>query len=301
MDGLRYLDWNLVRAFLAVAETGSLSGAARKLGQSQPTLGRQVAALEQQVGATLFHRQPRGLKLAEAGLDLIGPARAMQAAAAELALAAAGSDVRLAGTVRVTASVMMASYHLPSIIADLRAETPEIQIELVASDTSENLIYREADVAVRMYRPDQLDVVTKYLGEVELGLYGARAYLDRVGRPADIAEALQRDIIGYDRGEDMVRGMRAMGLEVTRDSFPVRCDDNAAGYRLLLAGCGLGIAQVSVAGQDRGLERLLPDLALPSLPVWLTCPEAVRRNPRVRRVWTALEDGLAPVLVRRPA
>lgn len=293
------LDWNLIRAFLAVADTGSLSGAARKLGQSQPTLGRQIAALEAQLGAALFHRQPRGLKLAEAGLDLIGPARAMQEAAVQMALAAAGTGHRLAGTVRVTASEMTACHHLPPIFAQLRQEVPEIQIELVASDTTENLLFREADIAIRMYRPEQLEVVTKHLGQFDLGLYGATSYLDRVGRPAMFEDSLALDIIGFDRDEEMIREMRKMGIEVGRDFFPLRCDDNMAYLALLLGGCGLGFAQVSVASREPELERLFPGLALPPLPVWLTCPEAVRRSPRVRRVWDALEAGLRPLLDAR--
>ena len=290
-------DWNLIRAFLAVAEAGSLSGAARRLGLSQPTLGRQVQALEEQLGATLFHRRPRGLDLAEAGLDLIGPARAMQAAAADLALAAAGSDRGLAGTVRVTASAMTACHHLPPILARLRRETPEIRIELVASDATDNLLFREADIAVRMYRPEQLEVVTKHLGDVELGLYAARSYLDRVGRPQSLDEAMALDVIGFDRNEEIIRGMGAMGLAVGRDFFALRCDDNMACHALLCAGCGLGFAQVSVAGRDAALERLLPDLPLPHLPVWLSSTRPALRSRRVRRVLEALEAGLRPHLL----
>lgn len=300
MDVPDDLDWNLVRAFLAVAEAGSLSGAARALGLSQPTLGRQVQALEAALGATLFHRQPRGLSLAEAGHTLLGPARAMDQAAAALRLAAAGTDQGLAGTVRVTASAMTACHHLPAIFADLRATAPEIQIELVATDTTENLLYREADIALRMYRPRQLDVVTKHLGDLELGLYAAAAFLARVGVPQTLGEVLAAGLIGYDRSEEIVQGIRAMGTEVARGSFPLRCDDNLAYHALLTGGCGFGFAQVSIAEGDPRLVRVLPDLAMPRLPVWLTCPEQVRRVPRVRRVWAALEAGLAP-LVRRPA
>ena len=133
---LAALDWSLVQAFLAVAEEGSLSGAARALGASQPTLGRQIRAIERQLGADLFHRRPRGLEPTATGAALIGPARAMRDAVQQIALTAAGREARMAGTVRITASVAMSMHHLPRIVAAIRAAEPEIRIELVPSDES---------------------------------------------------------------------------------------------------------------------------------------------------------------------
>ena len=152
-------DWTLTRSFLAVAETGSLSAAARQLGLSQPTLGRHVADLEAQLGMPLFQRAPRGLIPTTAALNLLPHARAMRDAAARLHLAAAGQTETLAGTVRLTASRIVAHYILPAIIAELRQAEPGIEVELVATDATENLLFHEADIALRMYRPTQLDIV----------------------------------------------------------------------------------------------------------------------------------------------
>ena len=158
-------DWTLTRSFLAVAETGSLSAAARRLGLSQPTLGRHIAEMEARTGLSLFARQPRGLAPTEAALTLLPHARAMAEAAAHLSLAAAGRDPALTGTVRLTASRIFAHHLLPPVLADLRRAEPGIEIELVPSDISENLLYRQADIALRMYRPTQPDLVARHLGD----------------------------------------------------------------------------------------------------------------------------------------
>ena len=196
MDKLAALDWRLLQALLAVADTGSLSGAAERLGSSQPTLGRQVAELERLLGFPVFARHARGYAPTEAGRALLPAARAMGDAAAQLALAAEGRSQHLAGTVRITASVMVATYWLPGIVGDLRRAEPEIRIEIVPTDRSENLLYREADIALRMYRPEQLDVVTRHLGDVSLGLFAHRDYLARRGRPETVAELAGHDLIG---------------------------------------------------------------------------------------------------------
>jgi len=290
------LDWSLVRAFLAVAEEGSLSAAARRLGASQPTLGRQIRAIETQLGARLFDRRPRGFALTETGAALVPAAREMDEAARRIALTAAGTQDTLEGPVRITASVALSIFHLPAIIAQIRSAEPRISIDLVPSDESRNLLYREADIAVRMYRPRQLDLVTQFLGDIRLGIFAARTYLDRRGRP-DSAEALmQHDFVGFDTNPLIIDGFAAAGLVVSRDWFPVRCDDNAAYWELVRAGCGIGFAQHKVGSADPALEEIALPLELPSLPVWLTAHEAMRRTPRIRRVWDLLADGLRPLV-----
>jgi DNA-binding transcriptional LysR family regulator len=289
-------DWSLIRVFLAVAETGSFSAAARRLGSSQPTVGRQMAELEAAVGAPLFLRHAQGMRVSDAGADLLGPAREMERAARALALAAAGKTETMSGTVRVTASVTMAHHVLPPMIARIREALPEVAIELVASDATENLLFREADIAVRMFRPDQLDVVTKHLGDMHLGLYGAVSYLDRAGRPRVPEDILGHSFVGYDRDDRILRGFRELGFPVTRDFFGTRTDAQGVNWELVRAGCGLGIGQVLLGDRDPLVERVVPDLPLPVLPVWLTAHEAMRRTPRIRRVWEMLEEDLAPLV-----
>ncbi|MEC7763718.1 MAG: LysR family transcriptional regulator [Pseudomonadota bacterium] len=286
------LDWSLIRAFLAVAETGSLSAAARALGSSQPTVGRQVREVESALGVEVFQRHAKGLTLTETGAAMLPAAKRMRDSAGEIALIAAGQDMRPTGTVRITASVIVAHFVLPPILARLRQEEPGIQIELVATDSSDNLLFREADIAVRMYRPDQLDMVTVHVTDLPIGIYAATAYLDRVGRPATVDEALKLDWVGYDRSDLMLRGMREMGWSVDRTFFATRTDDQAGNWQLIRAGCGIGIVQIATGQSAPEVERLFPEMALPSLPVWLTAHEAMRRTPRIARVWDALANGL---------
>ncbi len=292
---LSLLDWSLVQAFLAVAETGSLSGAARLLGASQPTLGRQIKAIEAQLGADLFVRQARGFSLSETGAALFAPAQAMRAAAGQIALTAAGRTERLEGTVRITTSVAMALYHLPKVIAQIRAAEPHIAVELVPSDNTTNLLYREADIAVRMYRPTQLDLVTQRLGEVELSVFAAKSYLARRGYPTHAADFATHDFVGYDTNPAMVEGFRAAGLPVTREFFKTRCDDNVVYWELVRAGCGIGFVQASIGRTDPLVQELpFGDMA-PNLEMWLTAHAAMRQTPRIRRVWEMLAEGLRPL------
>lgn len=292
MDKLSSLDWSLVRAFLAVAEEGSLSAAARALGSSQPTLGRQVREAEEALGVRLFERHAKGLSLSKIGHAILPAAQAMRAAAGEISLIAAGQDQAPTGVVRITASVIVSHYVLPPILAQLRAEEPGIKIELDATDSTDNLLFREADIALRMYRPEQLDMVTRHVVDLPLGLFAARSYLDRVGRPDSGEDLMEMDWVGYDRSDLMVKGMRAMGWDVARDFFATRTDDQAANFRLIEAGCGVGIAQVATGNSSPHVERLFEDMEMPSLPVWLTVHEALRRVPRIARVWEALAHDL---------
>jgi len=285
-------DWSLVQAFLAVAEEGSLSAAARALGASQPTLGRQIRTIEQQLQAQLFIRQSRGLVLTETGAALMAPARAMRDAMHEISLAAAGRSVQIEGTVRITASTMTSLFHLPEIIADIRRAEPAISIELVPSDATSNLLFREADIAVRMYRPIQLDLVTQHVGDLELVLCAAKSYLERVG-PLTGPEDLDRhDFVGFDTNTAIIDGFKSAGIDVTRDFFQTRCDDHSTFLALVRAGCGVGFSQAKIVAEYPELVAIETDFPIPTLPIWLTAHEAMRETPRIRRVWDMLVDGL---------
>ncbi|QLQ20336.1 MAG: LysR family transcriptional regulator [Exiguobacterium profundum] len=297
MDALA--DWTLIRSFLAVAETGSLSAAARRLGLTQPTLGRHITELESALGLDLFTRQPRGLAPTETAAALLPHARSMAEAAARLSLTAAGREERLAGPVRITASRVVAHHLLPAILADLRRDEPGIEIELVASDTAENLMFREADIALRMYRPDQLDLVAAHVADLTLGLYAAPDYLDR-RVTANVDELLAHDIVGFDRSDLMIRMMAALGLVRRRGDFPVRCDDQLVHWNLVRAGLGIGGAQRIFADADPAVERIAPFLRLPPLPLWIAAPEALRHQPRIARVFAHLLEQLRQAAARQP-
>jgi len=289
------VDWSLVQTFLAVADTGSLSGAAKALGSSQPTVGRQIKVMEQQLGVELFNRQPRGLSLTETGAELVAPAKAMREAMQQIALTAAGQQQSVKGTVRITASHAMSIFHLPRIIAEIREEEPEIEIELVPSDSTSNLLFREADIAIRMYRPTQLDLITQHLGDIPLAAFASKSYVQKRGVPTEDT-LMDHDFVGYDTDMRIIEGMRAAGLNVDRNFFGVRCDDFMGYWELLRAGCGIGFSQADIGQRDTLVEKLNIDFPLPVLPVWLTAHEAMRQTPRIRRVWDMLASGLKTVV-----
>ncbi len=295
MEMLAQTDWSLIRTFLAVAKEGSLSAAARSLSASQPTVGRHIRELEAVLGTTLFTRHARGFVPTDAAVALLEPAEAMQKAAGHLELIAAGQAETDSGTVRVSTSVMFANHHMPSIIAELRHAYPAIEIELHATDSSDNLLFREADIAVRMYRPTQLDLVTRHLGEVPIGFFAAKSYIAAHGHPQTFEQLLDHDLIGFDRSELLLRGLREFGVHVDRDSFKVRCDDQTAYWQLVRAGCGIGVTQCGIANADPGVVPVLPELPLPALPVWLTMPHALRHAARVRRVFDHLVARLSVI------
>lgn len=283
-------DWSLLRSFLAVAEAGSLSAAARASGISQPTLGRHVRELETQLAVPLFTRAARGLALTDAGADLLPPARAMREAAVRATLAAAGRSEALSGTVRITASRIVSHYVLPDMLARLRADEPAIEIELLPSDTSENLLFREADIALRMYRPTQGELIAAHVAELPVGLYAAKGYLDRVGRPETTEDLLSMDSVGFLTSDLIVRAMHGLGIERRREDFPLRCDDQVVYWNLVRAGCGVGGMQRLIADRDPAVEHIAPFLSLPPLPVWLTAVGALRHTPRIRRVFDFLAE-----------
>lgn len=290
------IDWTLLRSFLAVVETGSLSAAATRTATTQPTLSRHVRELETALGVTLFTRSVRGLEPTEAALGLVDDARAMGTAAEALALKAKGRSQQLTGTVRITASVVVANLLLPPVLVALREAEPHIQIEIVASDVSQNLLRRDADIALRMFDPTQNALIARKLGDTPLGLFGAKSYIARRGKPETLPSLLDHDVIGFDRSDLILKGYAFHGFPVTREQFPVRCDDQMVCWHLLLAGAGLGFAQTLLAGRRPELEQIDIGMAIPPLPVWLVMHEEVRTNARIRRVADFLTASICDIL-----
>ncbi|MBI5254998.1 MAG: LysR family transcriptional regulator [Burkholderiales bacterium] len=285
------IDWNLLRAFVTVIEHGSLTRAAQRLGASQPTLSRQIAALEAQIGAPLFERAARRLKPTPQALALAEPAARMLAAAQAMAHGAASASHQLAGTVRLTASEVVSAHVLPPILARLASQHPEIQIELVASNRLDNLLEREADIAVRMLRPAQGTLITRHLADWPLGFFAHRRLLARRTKPTR-DNLLQQRWIGFDQQMQLIEGFRAAGFEVDRSLFGFRCDNQIVDYEALRAGLGIGIAMLPLAAREPQLVRVLPEIELPVLPVWLTAHRELRASRRLRLVFDALAEGL---------
>ncbi len=287
------LDWNLLRVFAAVAEEGSLSAAARGLGLSQPTVGRHVAQLEDAVGASLFARHPRGLALTERGTALYESARQVRAGVDRFSRQAAGLGQGLEGTVRLSASEVVATWVLPRLLVGVRRRWPRIQLELVADNSPSNLLRRDADIAVRMFRPEQQDLVARKVADAAIGLYASPDYLETWGTPTGLEDLAQHSFMGFDRDDLAVRTLRGLGLGVKREDFAVRSDCQTLHVEAARAGLAVAGVQRALARRFAELVPVLEDLPLPALPVWLVAHADVRRSARVRAVFDALAEGLA--------
>lgn len=289
-------DWDLIRAFLAVVDAGSVTAASEWLAVSQPTLSRQLATLEAQLGTTLFERVGRGLRLTSAGAGLIAPARQMQAAANALSLAALGQNIETAGTVRVSASEVTATYVLPAILTTLRRRHPEIQLELAVTNRVENLLEREADIAIRHTDPGQGSLIARRVGAFRLGAFAHPDYLAHSGDRIEVTQLQRYDWIGLDRSDLLVRGFHQAGIKVERDFFTFRCDNQVSGWQMVQAGMGIGFATLFVARQTPALQRVLTEIDIPPMPVWVTSHRELRNSARIRAVFDALVDGLTQVV-----
>ena len=293
-------DWALWRSFAAVIAEGSLSGAARSLGLSQPTVGRHIETLEADLGVGLFERSLTGLKPNPTALRLYEPVRKAQAALVEAGIVAAGAQEDEGGTVRLTASTMISNYVLPGIMARVRTLHPRIALESVPSDSPENLLMREADIAIRMFRPTQLELVTRHLGDIPLVPAAHEDYLARRGMPRTLDELWSHDLLGFDRSDAIIVHARKLGFPVSREQFPVRSDDQTHLWELLKAGLGIGFAQKNLASATPGLVILPLDLSIPPLPVWLTTHRELFTSHAIRAIYDAVADGLSAYIKGDP-
>ncbi|MGH1353472.1 MAG: LysR family transcriptional regulator [Thalassovita sp.] len=278
-------DWNRARAFLVVVEEGSLSAAARALGQAQPTLGRQVAALEQELGVTLFQRVGRGITPTQAGLDLAEHVRAMSEAALKFSLAASGQNESVEGTVTITASEMLSASLLPPMIRQIRAEHPGIKLEIVAANTQSDLIRREADIAIRNTDPGHPDLIARKICDDAGHLYGTQTYLDGL---TDLNTA---EIVGFDSSDALRQRLNAMGHDFSPDQFTVTSANHLVQLAMVQAGVGLGVFPTHV-GQTLGLVRARPDAAPITYPIWLVAHKELRTSRRIRLVFDVLAKGI---------
>jgi DNA-binding transcriptional LysR family regulator len=286
------IGWELYRSYLGVLQEGSLSGAARALGVAQPTVGRHVAALEKSLGLALFTRSPSGLVPTEAALALQTHAEAMSSSAAAFKRAAESQGDGVKGTVRVTASEVIGVEVLPPILAQLRREHPELKVELVLTSRVQDLLRREADIAIRMTQPTQDLLIARRVGEVELGLHAHPDYLREHGTPRTLAELAQHTLIGFDVEPPFVRAARKAHPAWHRDAFALRTDSDLAQLALIRAGAGIGVCQVALARRAPPLARVLPQQLAVQLQTWLVLHEDLRSSPRCKVTFEALLRGL---------
>ncbi|MFT4624533.1 MAG: DNA-binding transcriptional LysR family regulator [Myxococcota bacterium] len=287
-------DWNRARAFLVTAEEGSFSAAARSLGLSQPTVGRQVAALEEELGLTLFDRA-HGLALTPAGMELVEHVRAMGEAATRVSLAATGQSTALDGTVCISASEVVSVFLLPPIIQRIRELHPRIELELVATNATSDLRRREADIAVRSFRPTTPDLVARRIRDDEARLYASPAYLERVGNP-DTPTALSAaaELIGFDRSPALIDGLNHLGLSLTPANVRIVTQNQMVHWELTKRGVGMSIMLCVVGDAEPSVVRALPSLPPFPVPMWLVTHRELSTNLRMRVVFDLLAEGLAP-------
>lgn len=279
---MREPSWSHYRSFLAVLQEGSLSGAARVLGMTQPTLGRQIAELEEALGTALFIRSQRGLVATDAARDIAPHAEAMAAASRAMVRSASGGTSDAAGTVRITASEIVGAEVLPPMLTSFRRRHPAVGIELSLSNRVEDLLRGEADIAVRMVRPGQQALVARRIGNVALGLYAHRSYIAAAGVPSTRAAALSaHTLIGFDRETPFLRELQER-LGITRDNFALRTDSDLAQLAAVRAGFGIGFIQHGIARRDPNLVSVLAGEIGMSLEVWLVLHEDLRASHRLR-------------------
>ena len=281
-------DWNRARAFLVTAEEGSLSAAARALKLAQPTLGRQVEALEAELGVALFERSGRGLRLSPVGHELLDHVRLMGEGARALSLAAWGQTEALEGGVAISASDAYASYLLPPILKRLHAVEPRIRVEVVVSNDLSDLSRREADIAVRNVRPEEPDLVARKVRDASARLYATPGYLDHLGRPDSAAGFSGAEFIEIDEKGGLMALLNAKGFALDAANFPFRCRNFTVMWEMVRQGMGIGILDDRIGDADPAVERAVPDFEPIEFPVWLVAHRDIARSRRLRVVFDAL-------------
>lgn len=277
-------EWGKIRSFLAVSRLGSLSAAARELGVSQPTLSRDIQALEISTNLNLFKRTTQGLQLTEAGQTLVEAAGKMSAAADQFSRQASGLSVELTGDVRISVNEIVGVYLLPPAIAAFRIQHPGVHIEIVISNHVSSLSKREADIALRMFRPTQPDLVARRLPDMELGFYAHRDYIRKYGEPKNMEEFKAHTIIGFDEEMDFIDGAAALGYHFVRNNFALRTDHLLAQLNLMRAGAGINGTHVGLAEHWPDLVRVLRWVPLPALEFWCVTHSDVQFNSRIREL-----------------
>lgn len=286
-------DWNRARAFLVTAEEGSLSAAARALGMAQPTLGRQVAALEQELGVALFERVGRGLTLTPSGLELMDHVRAMGEAAARMSLSASGKAQAVEGTVSISASEVDSAFRLPPIIGKIRQAAPGIDVEIVATNSESDLRRREADIAIRNYRPTQPNLVARKIRDLEGRIYATPGYLNSICNPVTPEAVSAADFIGFNRSGEFIAAMTRFGLTLTQRNFAIVSESHLVQWSLVKQGLGIGVMSADIGDAEPDVVRVLPDVDAIMVPVWLVTHREVHTSRRVRLVFDLMADALA--------
>lgn len=290
-------DWNRARAFLVTAEEGSLAAAARALDMNQPTLGRQVAALEEEIGVNLFVRRGRGLELTPNGMKLVEYVRAMGDAANQFSISAAGKTDKIEGSICITTTELLATYVLPKLVKKLREQEPGIEIEIISTNDHTDLNRREADIAIRSFRPSNADLVTKKLCETKGNLYAATSYLDYVGKPMDISKLNKANFIDIEQSGRLLSFLNSQGFSLSERNFPVTTKSHATQWELVKLGMGICCMIENIGKNEPLVERItLPRIDPFIADIWIVTHKDLKTNRRIRTVFDFLASELTSVL-----
>jgi len=286
-------DWNRARAFLVTAEEGSLSAAARTLGMAQPTVGRQVSALEAELGVSLFERTNSGLILTPSGTDLLAQVKTMADAAANVYRLASGHAEAVEGSVCITATEMIAAFALPPIIEKLHKQWPKIEIEIIASSDTSDLSRREADIAIRNYRPTQQELIAKRVKNTSGHLYAAKSYLQNLEyrrSPQDLNNAV---FLGVDRSNSVISYLNKSGFELSSSNFPLIVANHLVQWQMVKHGNGIGFMMADVGDAEPLVERVLPTFPAFEKETWLVAHRELKTSRRLRVVFDYLAAELS--------
>ncbi len=286
-------DWNQLNAFLETAETGSLSAAARKLGLTQPTLSRQVAAIERRLGVTLFERVGTSMVLTLTGMDLLEHARVMGSAAEALSMAATGRSQTVAGVVSVSASDVIAVHLLPPLIRQLRDQEPSIKIEVIATNALSDLLRREADIAIRNIKPEQPELIARLIRQATANFYASEAWVKVHGHPRTGKDAANYSFVGSDRSGQYLGYLQRHGLPLNEANFSCYADHSVSHVSLVREGMGIGALMEEIARDTPGIVRVLDDVPPIYFPIWLVTHREFRTSRRIQVVFEALAKGLS--------
>ena len=286
-------DWNQARSFLAVAEEGSLSAAALALKLTQPTVTRQLAALEEDLNVTLLERTGRTVSLTTAGLDLLDHVRAMAEGANMMSLAASGQSQDIEGKVRVTASEMTAAYLLPDILDRLSQTAPDLQLEIAADNSVRDLLLREADIAIRHLRPEQPNLIAKLACEQTMRFYAVDEYITRYGKPKQTGDMSDHQFVSFGDFERIVGYLKLVGLDLTQRNFRYASNSQLVEWEIARKGHAIAIMNDNIAAKFPEFQPVLTEIEPFSIPVWLVAHRELQTSRRIRLVFDILADALS--------
>lgn len=291
---MKALDWNQVRAFHATAVAGSLSAAARQLGLTQPTLSRQVVALEADLEVTLFERRGRKLVLTQTGMELLDHIRIMGDAADTLVLAASGRAQEIGGRVCISATDLSATYLLPQIVARIRSEAPQITIAIVASNQISDLHRGEADIAIRNVRPDRPGLAGRHIRDFDAGFFASEDWVARNGLPGRPADLAKGDLLGFEDPR-FTSFLREIGIPIATEDLLIVSESSVVIWEMVKRGMGVAMMMRAVAERTPGMVNLLPRMAPIPVPIWLVTHQELQSTPRIRLVQEIMAEELARI------